>query len=524
MARAFRGLRSDPDSRYDAIVIGAGIGGLVCANLLAKAGLKTLLVEQHYMAGGYCSTFRRRGFTFDAGTHFYPLLGNPSTLTGKLLRDLDVPTQWIKMDPVDHFHFPDGSSFAVSADFDRYLADLKLAFPEESSSLDRFFDLAREAYLHGLLKYFRWRDSPKLARYGDLSLRDALQRFFKCKKLRLLLAADCPHWGSPPSRTSFVFDSMLRLSYFLGNYYPLGGSQRFADDLAAVFERRGGSVLMSSRVERILVEDGAAVGVAVRTGFGGKRREVRLASEVVVSNADLLLTFERLLGPEVVGRQAIDSLLSLKPSAPCYLTHVGLRGISTKKLMQIQGYYWDDWDPETVGREGLRFKLFFPTLYDPSLAKPGRHVMLVQKVREIDFEAVNDWVAHKREYEASIDSKLERTLPGISEHIEVQLSATADTFRRYTLNRAGAMLGWEMSPDQLGASRPGLEGPVGNLFCTGHWTQPGGGITPVMVSAIRVADMILKRSPNPPARERDGVFSDLHRGGLGRGRSFFRPA
>jgi phytoene dehydrogenase-like protein len=139
MKRLFRGLRGKPPERsYDAVIIGAGIGGLICANLLAREQLRVLLVEQHYMVGGYCSTFRRKGFTFDAATHFYPLLGNPATITGKLLRDLGVTNGWVKMDPVDHFHFPDGSTFAVPADFDTYLSRLKLEFPHEAESMDRF--------------------------------------------------------------------------------------------------------------------------------------------------------------------------------------------------------------------------------------------------------------------------------------------------------------------------------------------------------------------------------------------------
>src|SRR5436309_1221786 len=101
MGRTFRSLRADPLYRYDAVIIGAGIGGLVCANYLARSGLQVLLVEQHFMVGGYCSTFRRKGFTFDAATHFYPLLGNPETLTGRQLVELGVRTRWIKMDPVD---------------------------------------------------------------------------------------------------------------------------------------------------------------------------------------------------------------------------------------------------------------------------------------------------------------------------------------------------------------------------------------------------------------------------------------
>ncbi len=71
MKRPFRGLRhKPPNDSYDAVIIGAGIGGLICANLLAREGLSVLLTEQHYMVGGYCSTFRRKGYTFDAATHF----------------------------------------------------------------------------------------------------------------------------------------------------------------------------------------------------------------------------------------------------------------------------------------------------------------------------------------------------------------------------------------------------------------------------------------------------------------------
>src|SRR6187401_734845 len=106
MARPFPTIRGEPRRAYDAMIVGAGIGGLTCAALLARAGLRVLVAEQHYMVGGYCSTFRRRGYTFDAATHFYPLLGNPETVTGRALQDLGVSTGWVKMDPVDHFHLP----------------------------------------------------------------------------------------------------------------------------------------------------------------------------------------------------------------------------------------------------------------------------------------------------------------------------------------------------------------------------------------------------------------------------------
>jgi len=108
---------------------------------------------------------------------------------------------------------------------------------------------------------------------------------------------------------------------------------------------------------------------------------------------------------------------------------------------------------------------------------------------------VTDWAAHKAAVEERLLERLREILPGIEDHIVVRLSASARTSYYYTNNWQGAMLGWEMSPDQLGSARLPNATPVENLYLTGHWTQPGGGITPVIISAQRVARMILKGSP-----------------------------
>ncbi len=138
--------------RYDAIVIGAGIAGLFCANILAKGGMKVLLLERHYMLGGFCSTFRRKGFIFDAATHFYPLLGNPTTLTGKLCKDLGDRDRM----------GADGSGRTSSicpvcrrsrcpAELGPYIDRLKQWFPDEAANIDKYFLELRQAYMYGLL-------------------------------------------------------------------------------------------------------------------------------------------------------------------------------------------------------------------------------------------------------------------------------------------------------------------------------------------------------------------------------------
>lgn len=496
MKRPFRGLRDRaPAGRYDAVVVGSGIGGLVCANLLAKGGMKTLLVEQHYMTGGYCSTFRRGGFTFDAASHFYPLLGNPDTLTGKLLAEIGAQCRWVLMDPVDTFHLPDGTRFEVPVGLEEYLRRVKDAFPHEAAAVDRFFAAVRDEYLLGLLRFFRGREPARPAAERDLTLRAALDRHFEDPRIKLLLTADCPHWGSPPSRTSFAFDSMLRLSYFLGNYYPQGGSQAFVDDLAACFERRGGDILMSTAVERIRIAGGRAAGVDLETTRGRLRGRRAIDAGVVVANADLLQTVHRLVGAENFPAEYRERLAALRPTFPCFLTHLGLRDVSTELLGRVQGYYWNTWDADRVGRDALCCKVFVPTLYAPELAPPGAHIVILQKVLDLDWEGTDDWAAHKTRVESYVVAHLRTLVPDLDRKIVVRSSASALTSHRFTRNHHGAMLGWEMSPDQLGLGRPAIESPIRDLWLTGHWTRPGGGITPVMVSARQAAEGILSSQP-----------------------------
>lgn len=503
--RLFRGLRHRaPAARYDVVVIGAGIGGLVCAASLARRGLAVLLVEQHYMVGGYCSTFRRGGFTFDASTHFYPLLGNPDTLTGKLLAEIGVQTDWVKMDPVDTFHFPDGSRFDVPADLATYRRRLDEAFPHEREGLARFFAQVDEAYMLGLLAYFRGRETPRLDAYREATVADVLARTIADPELRLLLTADCPHWGSRPSRTSFVFDAMLRLSYFLGNYYPVGGSQAFADELARCVEVHGGEILMSSTVEKILVDRGAVTGVEIETLRGPLRGRRRVAAQTIVAAGDLREAVHRLLPARAVDPAYRRALRDLRPSFPCFLVHVGLRGIDPQALEPVQGYYWDDWDPERVGLGGLRCKIFSPTLYEPAMAPPDGAIVILQKVLDMDPTSTRTWTAaqwaeHKAGLERLCYEHLCTVLPAAREATAVRLAASARTAWRFTRNHAGAMLGWEMAPDQLGTRRPSVRGPVDGLYFTGHWAQPGGGITPVIVSAVEVARAIAGDGSRPVA-------------------------
>lgn len=229
---------------------------------------------------------------------------------------------------------------------------------------------------------------------------------------------------------------------------------------------------------------------------------MQISAGVIVSNADMRQTLEQLIGVELLDPDYLAGIGRLRPTHPCFLMHFGLKDISLDALRKIEGYHWSSWNAEDLATNA--FKIFVPTGFDPSLAPPGGQIAIIQKLTRLDYDAIGDWLAHKRAIEENILQSLERCLPGFSRCIAIKLGATAETAYRYTLNYHGAMLGWEMSPDQLGEARPGIAGRLKNLYFVGHWTQPGGGITPVMISAMQAAKQITGNrnlSAPPPSAE-----------------------
>jgi prolycopene isomerase len=168
---------------------------------------------------------------------------------------------------------------------------------------------------------------------------------------------------------------------------------------------------------------------------------------------------------------------------------MALKGMDPRRLEDADGYHWGVLDQGDAIRNV--FKIFIPTHFDPAIAPPGCQILIVQKLTPVRIEEISDWPAHKAAVEGQIMTRLRQILPGIDSHIVVKLSATAMTSNRFTNNWQGAMLGWEMSPEQLAEGRLPNSTTVKNLHLVGHWTQPGGGITPVIVSAQRVARTIL---------------------------------
>ncbi|MCP5007527.1 MAG: NAD(P)/FAD-dependent oxidoreductase [Planctomycetes bacterium] len=464
------------ESKYDAIILGAGIGGLICGTFLAKAGKKTLIIEQHYIPGGYCTSFKRKGFTFDAAVHHIGGCGTWS-IVGRCLKELGIEIAFVPLDPMDSLNFPT-FSIDIPADLDNYINVLKENFASESDNVSAFF----KDFVGLYRSTVRVKGSPLLTKYQDLTYKEMLDMFFTDEDLKMVLSAQWGYIGSPPHEASAIGMCQMLVNYLKdGAYYPLGSTQNFADTITQKFIDYGGQIMLSSKVDRIWAKDKLIKGVI--TDRGGE-----YLADIFVSNIDPGQTFFSLMKSEKIDESYCHRIRTMKESVSFFLLYLGLDNkIDLKGLKR--GFYHTSGDMSFSGNGW--FYISVPTKVDNSLAPDGKQIITVVVSLRERLSEIDNFDAFKEKMKKHTMSYLETLVPDIRNHIDVIETGTPGTLKRYTLNSEGAAYGWAVTVDQAWSNRLPHTTPFNNLFLAGHWTNPGPGICAVVSSGWRVANMIL---------------------------------
>jgi phytoene desaturase len=494
--------------KYDVVVIGSGIGGLTCAAYLAKNGLKPIVVEQHSVPGGYCTSFKRKQFTFDAAVHFLEGLGEGGHFH-QILRDLGVEEEirCRRLDPLYRVFFGE-ESFCVPADVAEYVGMLTERFPSEKRGISDLFRTIRKLNDENerlpLVLGMREKISvplrfPLVFRYYKKTFSEMLKDFIRDPRLKSVISAGWPYVGLPPSRVSaLTMAGYLHSAHFEGHYYPEGGTQTLVETLARALRRYGGELQLKTRVSKILTANGKAAGVEVEQGD-------RIGARYVVSNSDARQTFLNLLGPDKLPSEFLRHLEGMVPSISFFQVWLGcsanVRGTGEYEMLSYSSYDLDHMYGSCLqGGFGEGCGICIPTLMDPTLAPENNSIVSI--IYPVPYRYEQNWRTEegkrgtlyknlKHEIAQQLIKTAERVVPELSGCISVMEAATPATLERYTLNFQGAAYGWDPTPEQSGTSRLQPKTPLENLYLTGHWTTPGGGTTTVALSGKNTARMIL---------------------------------
>lgn len=504
---------------WDAIIIGSGIGGMSCAAALAKYGWRCLIVEQHYVAGGYTHTFSRKGYHWDVGVH----------CVGEMSRH-DIPGRWIRWlsnDSIDwkhmgsfyeRFYFPDGFQIEFPSNYEGFRAELLDKFPSEAASIDRYFveifQSVREAK-----PYFATRILPKwtshAARrigrissgrdYWALTVAQVLEEIVPNPKLRAVLTGQWGYYGSTPGKASFAIHAMTVVHFLDGGYYPVGGSATIAEGLLKTVTNAGGEILLRAPVSKILIEANRAYGVRLEDG-----REFR--AKKILSGAGAKLTVSKLL-PETQRNETwakrIDQLDQSPPHLGLYL---GVQGdIAAAGGTPANQWFMESWDMELRDWEINDAKSIAPILYMsfPSLKDP-RHVPgpeqrhTAEVVTFVPFAAFSAWGDTRRgkrvpeymEFKKNIHDRMlaqvRKHVPKIVDLVEFSELSTPLSTVHFTRAPGGGIYGLAPVPARFKTDDLRVGTPVKDLYLTGSDVTTLG-ITGALVGGVLSAAKLVPR-------------------------------
>ncbi|MFC1496453.1 phytoene desaturase family protein [Candidatus Margulisiibacteriota bacterium] len=209
---------------YDCIIIGAGIGGLVCANYLAKAGMSVLVVERGNQPGGYCVSFVRNGYNFDPAVHLVASCGRYEQ-TGFILREINSKAVFKKSMPMP-ICFP-GMRIKIFGPIDEFKDDLKSKFNQYAGQIDQFFGDVIKIYrctLHGRKNT----DHPAIIDALQITYSEFLDLYFNNAELKEAVSFLWGFLGSPPNRISALAMIYALGTYMIeGTYRIMGGGTGF---------------------------------------------------------------------------------------------------------------------------------------------------------------------------------------------------------------------------------------------------------------------------------------------------------
>ena len=495
--------------RYDVIIIGAGMGGLTCGALLAKEGLRVLVAEQGSKPGGYCTSFQRKGFTFDAG--FDATMGCEKG--GAIYDTLD---ELGLADEIESVKLASGMRI-IGSDYDvkvtsleAFAGELKGKFPAESESIDAFLgdckalasemeglmgaapDLLGFGGKMGLMAKFLLK-SPKMRKYGGKSAGEVLDTFFKEPKLKAIIGTILPF--GPEVMAPLM---MNILGGEAVSSYPKGGAQALANVFAKGVTKHGGDLALKTMVAKILVEDGKVAGVELADGSQNRTR-------YVVSNADGRETFLKLVGEEHLSSKFVRELKETRLSDSSFLVSLGtdldLGAMGFDGTSIVYNRSDDLSEIFSPNPEKCYLKIMMHSLRDPS--QSPEKMATVQFMVVFPYNYMDNWKREKdgtrsKEYvelkEAVADKLIasaEKIIPELSRHIVVKDIATPLTFERYTLNSQGAGMGWFPTP---GGKMRSQKAPIKGLYQAGAWTFPGPSIYMVVPSGRNAAQLVLKEA------------------------------
>lgn len=494
---------------YDYVIVGSGIGGMLTAALLARAGKRVCLLERHAYPGGYGHSFEEQGYTFCAELHYLWNCG-PDQEFGQLLRHLGLEEQikFVQLDPqgYDRVRFPSfGYDFVHGLQQNCHL--LSARYPQYRDALSQYFaildELNRELYQlplafskATLLAHpYRFR---RLIQYRNWTTGDLFTKLGLPQELQSILAGQSGDLGLPPRQASLALQAAITCGYASGAYVPQISFQHLFQTLVDFIRRQPGCNVQFNRlVDAFMVAGNSVEAVHLKHG------EIYTANQFIYNGDPKLL---RKLVAMPLPRW-FDRRLDYEYSASSFTLYLGVRDLDLASYgfgnWNVWHYQHDDINrcyQQQLEQHCLDDPMLFfstPTLHHKqgAIAPPGCDQMVV--CTPCSYRQFADWREHDRQrYQAEKDRITQSVLdtierhyiPNLRQHLDLVIAGSPVTNERFVLAPQGNAYGANLTPKHINTGKVDYRSPFTNLWLIGATAG-----TPSFAGGTHFATMLYER-------------------------------
>jgi len=487
-----------------AAVIGAGFGGIALAIRLQSAGIQTTLFESRDKPGGRAYVYHDKGYTFDAGP---TVITDPSALEELFALSNRKLADYVELLPVAPFYrlcWEDGSIFDYANDQAEIDRQLHARNPADVEGYQKFLAYSQAVFDEGYIKlgtvpFLSFKSmiqaGPQLAKLQAWrSVYSIVSKFIEDEHLRQVFSFHSLLVGGNPFATSSIYALIHALERKWGVWFPRGGTGALVQGMLALFADLGGTLKLDAPVEKIELTNGRASTVQVHG--------VSMPFDQVASNADVVHTYEKLLGHTPRGAKEAKRLKSKRFSMSLFVIHFGLK--TPQPQLQHHTVCFGPRYRELINDifnsdklpDDFSLYLHAPCVTDPSLAPPGcsSHYVLapVPHLGNADI----DWAVQGPILRDRILAYLEeRYIPHLQRDLETCRIFTPSDFKTELGAHHGSAFSLEPLLTQSAWFRShNRDDAIPNLYIVGAGTHPGAGLPGVVGSAKATAGLMLEEA------------------------------
>jgi len=437
----------DIKSEYDVVVIGSGLAGLTCANMLARRGHSVLLLEQHSKLGGLATWFKRKEHIFDVALHGFPF-GMIKTCRKYWTPEIANMIVQLKGIRFDNPQF----SFTTTYDREDFTRILEQRFKIPRENIEGFFDTARNMNFY---------DNQ------SMTTGEFFEKFFPGRGdvHRMLMESITYANGSTLDDPAITYGIVFSNFMSKGVYTVRGGTGQFIAKMREELLKNGVDIWTKCLVEKIVVGEGKTES---KKTAGVIANGKRIKSKAVVSNGNLLSTIHKLVGDENFSESFVTGAKKVRLNNSSCQVYIGIK--KGERIDYIGDLLFtseaEKFDPQELCSKNTSSRTF--SIYYPQ-TRPGSDMYAIVASSNANYD---DWAnLSEEEYRASKEELIQRTLdalgkyvPKIRDKIDHLEAATPKTFKRYTLHLSGASFGTKFEGLKVSMELPK---EIPGLFHTG---------------------------------------------------------